>query len=190
MAVATNWRWQALPAKPRERTRLMPYHCFIAASARSTPERFRAPIRRRSTPSTRGLRIGDELRDSRRIRMDVPAPEIRLLRERPAPCLYRPDAGRPRRRQLLVGAEGLIRIACRAGSPDPAGSTTRPTAPASDGSPLPVSNRRAAAIFSRASRGAAGKAGTSKRSAASPGHRRPRFGLRNEIADVLERDAR
>jgi hypothetical protein len=41
--------------------------------------------------------------------MDVPTPEIRLLRQQPAPCLYRPDAGRPWRRELLVGAQGLIR---------------------------------------------------------------------------------
>ena len=43
---------------------------------------------------------------------------------------------------------------------------------------------------SRASRAAAGKASTSKRNAASPGDRRPRFRVHDEIANVLERDRR
>ena len=41
--------------------------------------------------------------------MDMPAPPIRLLRQQPAPRLRRGDAGRTRRREFVVGEEGLSR---------------------------------------------------------------------------------
>ena len=198
-----------------------------------------------------GLRSGDELRHPRRIRMAMPAHEVRLLRQQPAPGLYRADAGRPRRRQLLVGAQGLIRTAAGRGRrprrparsqwqirrcqstigrlasyrsgrekgmrrllhrdrrgrrgghgrrsrsprrpmrrPAPSGSRSARSSASRARAARPDAWPNAASIFRRASRAAAGKASTSTRNAASPGSRRPRFRVHNEIADVLERDGR
>ena len=81
-----------------------------------------------------GLRHGVELRNPRRLRMAMPAHEIWLLRQQSAPGLYRGDAGRPRRRQLLVGAQGLMGMA------HGAGGHRRPCGPS-----LAVANRQSPA---------------------------------------------